>query len=37
VIIEGFMAAADIALSKDKTHLIIPDMKAGTVTIYPLK
>jgi len=37
VILEGFMAAADIALSKDKTHLIIPDMKAGTVTIYPLK
>ena len=29
------MVAADIALSKDKTHLIIPDMKAGTVTIYP--
>jgi len=37
VILEGFMAAADIALSKDKTHLIIPDMKAGTVTLYPLK
>jgi len=37
VILEGFQAAADIALSKDKTHLIIPDMKAGTVSIYPLK
>jgi gluconolactonase len=37
LILEGFKAAADIALSKDKTHLIIPDMKAGTVTIYPLK
>ena len=37
VILEGFMAAADIALSKDKTNLIIPDMKAGTVTIHPLK
>ena len=37
VILEGFIAAADIALTKDKTHLIIPDMKAGTVTIYPLK
>jgi gluconolactonase len=37
VILEGFIAAADIALSMDKTHLIIPDMKAGTVTIYPLK
>ena len=37
VILGGFKAAADIALSKDKTHLIIPDMKAGTVTIYPLK
>ena len=37
IILDGFKAAADIALSKDKTHLIIPDMKAGTVTIYPLK
>ena len=37
VILEGFVAAADIALSKDKTHLIIPDMKAGTITIHPLK
>jgi gluconolactonase len=37
VILEGFGAAADIALSMDKTHLIIPDMKSGTVTIYPLK
>ena len=37
VILEGFKAAADIALSKDKTNLIIPDMKAGTVTIHPLK
>ena len=37
VIAEGFKAAADIALSKDKNHLIIPDMKAGTVTIFPLK
>ncbi len=37
VILEGFKAAADIALSRDKTHLIIPDMLAGTVTIYPLK
>ena len=37
LILEGFEAAADIALSKDKTHLIIPDMKAGTVTIHPLK
>ena len=37
IILDGFKAAADIALSKDKTRLIIPDMKAGTVTIYPLK
>tara|TARA_B100000768_G_scaffold180671_1_gene201257 strand:- start:1215 stop:2039 length:825 start_codon:yes stop_codon:yes gene_type:complete len=37
VILDGFEAAADIALSKDKTHLIIPDMKAGTVTMYPIK
>ena len=37
VMLDGFKAAADIALSKDKKHLIIPDMKAGTVTIYPLK
>ena len=37
LIIEGFEAAADIALSKDKTHLIIPDMKAGTVTVFLIK
>jgi|TARA_B110000014_G_C20116206_1_gene589628 hypothetical protein len=37
VIFEGFEAAADIALSRDKSHLIIPDMKAGTVSIHPLK
>ena len=37
IILDGFKAAADIALTKDRTHLIIPDMKAGTVTIYPLK
>ena len=37
LIIEGFEAAADIALSKDKTNLIIPDMKAGTVTVFPIK
>ena len=37
VILDGFKAAADIALSKDKKHLIIPDMLAGTVTIHPLK
>jgi gluconolactonase len=37
VILNGFKAAADIALNNDKTHLIIPDMLAGTVTIHPLK
>ena len=37
VIADGFEAAADIALNRDKTHLIIPDMKAGTVTILPIK
>ena len=37
VIAEGFEAAADIALSRDKTRLIIPDMKAGTVSILPIK
>ena len=37
LILEGFEAAADIALSKDKTHLIIPDMKAGTVTVFLIK
>ena len=37
VIIDGFKAAADIALSRNKTHLIIPDMLSGTVTIHPLK
>jgi len=37
VIAEGFEAAADIALTKDKKHLIIPDMKGGTVTLFPLK
>ena len=30
---DGFQAAADIALSKDKKNLIIPDMKGGTISI----
>lgn len=37
VIASGFEAAADIALSRDKTKIILPDMKAGTVSIIPIR
>ena len=32
VIADGFEAAADIALVHDNKFLVVPDMKAGTVT-----
>ncbi len=37
VIADGFEAAADLALSRDKTKIIVPDMKAGTVSILPVR
>jgi hypothetical protein len=37
VIQEGYEAAADIALSNNKGQLLIPDMKAGTLTIMDLQ
>ena len=33
---DGFIAAADIALSYDKKSIITPDMKAGSVTLVPI-
>jgi gluconolactonase len=33
---EGFQAAADIALTKDGKHLLVPDMKAGELVWVPL-
>ena len=33
---DGFIAAADIALTYDKKSIITPDMKAGTVTLVPI-
>jgi len=32
----GYQAAADIALSQDDHHLLVPDMKAGKLDILPL-
>jgi gluconolactonase len=34
---EDFAAAADIGLSKDGKHVIVPDMKAGEVVWVPVK
>ena len=34
---EGYQSAADIALSQDGKHLLVPDMKAGVLDILPLK
>lgn len=34
---ESFQAAADIALSADRKFLLVPDMKAGTLTWLPVK
>lgn len=37
VIADHFIAPADIALDKDGKNLIVPDMKAGTITLLPIK
>ena len=37
IIDDNYQAAADIALSRDKKTLIVPDMKGGTVTLIPIK
>ena len=37
IIDDNYEAAADIALSRDKKTLIVPDMKGGTVTLIPIK
>ena len=34
---DNYQAAADIALSRNKKTLIVPDMKGGTVTLIPIK
>ncbi len=34
---DGYQSAADIALSQDDHHLLVPDMKAGAVDVIPLK
>jgi glucose/arabinose dehydrogenase len=33
----GFQSAADICLSADDKHILVPDMKAGTLTAVPIK
>ena len=37
IIDDNYEAAADIALSRDKKTLIVPDMKGGTITLIPIK
>lgn len=34
---EGYQSAADIALSQDDHHLLVPDMKAGALDVIKLK
>jgi glucose/arabinose dehydrogenase len=34
---EGFQAAADICLSADGKSILVPDMKAGTLTAVPIR
>lgn len=34
---QGYQSAADIALSQDDHHLLVPDMKAGELDILPLR
>ncbi|HSH88139.1 MAG: SMP-30/gluconolactonase/LRE family protein [Methylophilus sp.] len=34
---EGYQSAADIALSQDDHHLLVPDMKAGALDVIRLK
>ena len=33
----GYQSAADIAITKDEAHLMVPDMKAGELEFIPLK
>ena len=33
---DGFKSAADIAITKDETYLMVPDMKAGELDFIPL-
>jgi gluconolactonase len=33
---EGYQSAADIAITKDETYLMVPDMKAGELDFIPL-
>ncbi len=33
---EGYQSAADIALTQDDHHLLVPDMKAGKLDVIPL-
>lgn len=37
VIKSGYQAAADIAITKDESYLLVPDMKAGELDFIPLK
>jgi sugar lactone lactonase YvrE len=34
---DGYQSAADIALSQDDHHLLVPDMKAGALDVIRLK
>jgi gluconolactonase len=34
---DGFQSAADIAITKDETYIMVPDMKAGELDFIPLK
>lgn len=34
---DGFSAAADIALTYDKKSIMTPDMKAGSITFFPIQ
>jgi sugar lactone lactonase YvrE len=33
---DGFKSAADIAITKDETYIMVPDMKAGELDFIPL-
>jgi sugar lactone lactonase YvrE len=37
LIATGFQAAADICLGADGKHLIVPDLKAGTISLLPIQ
>jgi gluconolactonase len=34
---DGYQSAADIAMTKDEKHIMVPDMKAGELDFIPLK